>query len=173
MQVRPATPADIPAIQTIYAHHVMHGLASFEVDPPTPAEMRRRFGAITGDNYPYLVAVDGEAVLGYAYAGAYRDRPAYRWAVEDSVYVAAGAARRGIGRLLLGQLIEECQRRGYRQLLAVIGDSANVASIELHRGCGFTYRGTLAAVGYKLGRWVDSVIMQRALGDGDRSPADA
>jgi phosphinothricin acetyltransferase len=170
MQVRPATPADIPAIQAIYAHHVLHGLASFEVEPPTPAEMRRRFDAITGAGYPYLAAVDGETVLGYAYAGAYRERPAYRFTVEDSVYVAAGSVGRGIGRRLLLRLIGECEARGYRQMLAVIGDSGNAASIGLHRACGFDPVGTLRSVGYKFDRWVDSVLMQRTLGSGDSLP---
>ncbi len=172
LAVRTASAADIDSVQVIYAHHVLHGLASFEIDPPTAAEMRSRFAAITGAGYPYLVATEGDAVLGYAYASAYRTRPAYRYTVEDSVYVAECAARRGIGRQLLTALIAECERRGYRQMLAVIGDSANAASIELHRGCGFTMNGTLKSVGFKFGRWVDSVIMQRALGDGDRSTPD-
>lgn len=170
MQVRPATEADIPAIQAIYAHHVLHGLASFEIDPPNVGEMRVRHAAITGAGYPYLAAVDDDgAVLGYAYAGAYRARPAYRFTVEDSVYVAASAVGRGIGRQLLARLVADCEYRGYRQMLAVIGDSANAASIALHRACGFRLAGTLHAVGFKFGRWVDSVIMQRPLGRGDRS----
>lgn len=157
------------AIQAIYAHHVRHGLASFEVEPPSASEMGRRFESITGGGYPYLVATDSAGVLGYAYASAYRTRPGYRYSVEDSVYVAAGHLGRGIGRQLLGLLIEECERRGYRQMLAVIGDSANAASIELHRACGFEHRGTLRSVGLKFGRWIDSVLMQRALGDADRT----
>ena len=171
--VRPATTADINAVQAIYAHHVLHGLASFEIVPPTAAEMRGRFETITTSGYPYLVATEADRVLGYAYASAYRTRPAYRFTVEDSVYVAQSARRRGIGRQLLTLLIGECERRGYRQMLAVIGDSANGASIELHRGCGFSLTGTLRSVGLKFGRWVDSVIMQRSLGESDRSlPAD-
>lgn len=170
MQLRAANPVDIPAIRTIYAHHVLHGLASFEIEPPTVAEMRSRFEAIVAAGYPYLVAADDGMVLGYTYASAYRTRPAYRYTVEDSVYVAASAVGRGIGRQLLAALITECERRGYRQMLAVIGDSANVASIELHRACGFTCTGTLQSVGFKFGRWVDSALMQRALGVGDRSP---
>jgi len=169
MQLRAAAAADIQAIQAVYAHHVLHGLASFEVEPPTVAEMHSRFDAITAAGYPYLVAVDGDHVLGYAYASAYRARPAYRHTVEDSVYVAATAIGRGIGRQLLSRLVTECERRGYRQMLAVIGDSANAASIELHRACGFAVSGTLHSVGFKFGRWVDSVIMQRALGPGDRT----
>jgi L-amino acid N-acyltransferase YncA len=170
MQVRTAAADDIAAIQPIYARHVRHGLASFEVEPPSLEEMRRRFDAIADAGYPYLVATEGEAVLGYAYASAYRTRPAYRHTVEDSVYVAAAQLGRGIGRRLLTRLIEECVQRGYRQMLAVIGDSGNAASIELHRACGFVHCGTLRSVGFKFGRWVDSVIMQRELGESDRTP---
>lgn len=169
MELRAATPADIAAVQTIYAHHVRHGLASFEVEPPSPAEMLGRFESITGPGYPYLVAADGDTVLGYAYASAYRARPGYRYTVEDSVYVAPRAVGRGIGRQLLTRLVAECERLGYRQMLAVIGDSANAASIQLHRACGFAHRGTLQSVGFKFGRWVDSVLMQRPLGQGDRT----
>ncbi len=169
IELRPARTSDLAGITTIYAHHVLHGLASFEVVPPTLDEMRGRCEAIVGSGYPYLVAVEADNVLGYAYASAYRARPAYRYTVEDSVYVAASATGRGLGRQLLTTLIGECERRGYRQMLAVIGDSANAASIELHRACGFTHTGTMRSVGFKLGRWVDSVIMQRQLGDGDGS----
>ncbi|UCG96553.1 MAG: N-acetyltransferase [Burkholderiales bacterium] len=169
MQLRAATSADIAAIQAIYAHHVLHGLASFEIEPPSAAEMHRRFESLTGDGYPYLVATVDGSIVGYAYAGAYRSRPAYRYTVEDSVYVAPAATGRGTGRQLLSRLIDECERRGYRQMLAVIGDSANAASIELHRGCGFTVSGTLRSVGLKFGRWIDSVIMQRSLGESDRT----
>lgn len=168
-QVRPATPADIAAIRAIYAHHVLHGLASFEIDPPSVAEMGDRFESIAGGGYPYLIAADRDTVLGYAYASAYRTRPGYRYTVEDSVYVAPARTGRGIGRLLLSRLIDECEGRGYRQMLAVIGDSANAASIELHRRCGFTAVGTLRSVGLKFGRWIDSVIMQRQLGESDRT----
>ena len=167
MELREATPADVPAIQSIYAYHVLHGLASFEIEPPSPADMRRRFESISGAGYPYLVAADGGQVLGYAYASAYRTRPGYRYTVEDSVYVSPALVGRGIGRQLLARLVDECERRGYRQMLAVIGDSANAASIELHRACGFVHSGTLRSVGLKFGRWVDSVIMQRGLGESD------
>ena len=169
MQLRAATADDLPAIQAIYAHHVLHGLASFEVEPPSLAEMRSRFEVITGGGYPYLVAVEGENALGYAYASAYRTRPGYRYTVEDSVYVSPGVVGRGIGRQLLARLVDECARRGYRQMLAVIGDSSNAASIGLHRACGFTHSGTLRSVGFKFGRWIDSVLMQRGLGESDRS----
>jgi phosphinothricin acetyltransferase len=169
MDIREATAADLPAIQAIYAHHVLHGLASFEIVPPSVEDIRSRFESITAAGYPYLVATEDAAVLGYAYASAYRTRPGYRYTVEDSVYVASDLAGRGIGRRLLTRLIDACERRGYRQMLAVIGDSANTASIELHRACGFTYAGTLNAVGFKFGRWVDSVLMQRPLGASDRT----
>jgi phosphinothricin acetyltransferase len=169
MALRCATLADIPAIRTIYAHHVLHGLASFEIEPPSVAQMRSRFESVTGGGYPYLVAVEGDDVLGYAYASAYRTRPGYRYTVEDSVYVSPGLVGRGIGRQLLARLVDECARRGYRQMLAVIGDSANAASIELHRACGFAHSGTLRSVGFKFGRWVDSVLMQRGLGEADGS----
>lgn len=164
--LRAATAADLPAITAIYAHHVLHGLASFETEPPPLAEMTQRFGAITAGGHPYLVAVEEGTVLGYAYASHYRTRPAYRFTVEDSIYVAPEAVGRGIGRALLARLIVECEQRGHRQMLAVIGDSANAASIALHRACGFTQKAVLDAVGFKFGRWVDSVIMQRALGPG-------
>ncbi len=168
-ELRSAQPADLPAIAAIYGHHVLHGLASFELDPPSIEEMRARFDAIVRAGYPYLVAHAGARVLGYAYANHYRTRPAYRYSVEDSIYVAPDATGRGIGRQLLVRLIAECEARGYRQMLAVIGDSANAASIELHRACGFEQVGLLPSIGFKFGRWVDSVLMQRALGDGDRT----
>ena len=169
MELRAATVADVPAIQSIYAHHVRHGLASFEIEPPSVAEMRSRFESITGAGHPYLVATDGGTLLGYAYACVYRARPGYRYTVEDSVYVSPAAIGHGIGRQLLTRLIDACEHRGYRQMLAVIGDSANTASIELHRACGFIHSGTLRSVGLKFGRWIDSVIMQRELGESDRT----
>jgi phosphinothricin acetyltransferase len=166
---RAATAADLALITPIYAYHVRHGLASFEIEPPSPDEMRVRFNAITRGGYPYLVATEGDCVLGYAYASHYRTRPAYRFSVEDSIYIAPDAIGRGIGRRLLVRLIAECEARGYRQMLAVIGDSANAPSIELHRACGFEQVGVLPSIGFKFNRWVDSVLMQRALGDGDRT----
>jgi L-amino acid N-acyltransferase YncA len=167
--LRAATAADLPAITAIYGHHVRHGLASFETEPPALAEMTQRFASITGGGYPYLVAVQEGTVLGYAYASPYRTRPAYRFTVEDSIYVAPAAVGRGIGRALLARLVAECEQRGYRQMLAVIGDSANTASIAVHRACGFTQKAVLDAVGFKFGRWVDSVLMQRALGAGQQA----
>jgi phosphinothricin acetyltransferase len=165
--IRPASPADIPAITAIYRPAVLHGTASFEVDPPDEAEMRRRFDALTGAGFPHVVAELEGRVAGYAYAGAYRPRPAYRFSVEDSIYVAPDAQRRGVGQALLSHLIETCTLSGFRQMIAVIGDSAQHASIGLHRRNGFTFSGTIHSVGFKHGRWLDGVIMQRALGEGD------
>jgi phosphinothricin acetyltransferase len=171
--LRPAAHADLAQITAIYAHHVLHGLASFEVEPPDETEMRRQFDAIAAGGFPWFVAEADGRVLGYAYASHYRTRPAYRFSVEDSIYVAPGAVGRGLGTRLLLALIDACERRGYRQMLAVIGDSANTASIGLHRACGFVQVGLLPSIGFKFGRWVDSVLMQRALGDGDRTaPGD-
>jgi L-amino acid N-acyltransferase YncA len=169
ISIRPVDAVDIEAIQRIYAHHVLHGLASFEETPPDAAELTRRWRAIADVGLPYLCAVDGNTIVGYAYAGPYRPRSAYRFSVEDSVYVAPGAAGRGVGRALLRALIEICTGIGKRQMIAVIGDSGNEASIGLHRACGFELTGTFRAIGFKHGRWVDSVLMQRALGPGDRS----
>ena len=169
--IRPAAAADFDAIQRIYAHHVLNGLASFEEAPPDVAELTRRWRAIVDAGLPYLCAVEpGGALVGYAYAGPYRPRSAYRFSVEDSVYVAPGQAGRGIGRGLLRQLIETCTGLGKRQMIAVIGDSGNAASIALHRACGFELTGTFQAIGFKHGRWVDSVLMQRALGPGSSAP---
>ena len=164
--IRPATPADIPAIARIYAFAVTHGTASFEIEAPNEAEMARRQRALIDGGFPYLAAELEGRLLGYAYAGEYRARPAYRYTVEDSVYVDAGAQRRGVGRALLDRLIAESTGLGFRQMIAVIGDSAQTASIELHRAAGFRMIGTLDNVGYKFGRWLDSVMMQRALGPG-------
>jgi phosphinothricin acetyltransferase len=165
--IRDAADDDMAAVQAIYAHHVRHGLASFEIEPPDVAEMARRRQAIVAHGLPYLVAIADGRVLGYAYAGPYRPRPAYRFTLEDSVYIAEGFAGRGIGRRLLAELIERCTRLGYRQMVAVIGDSQNSPSIGLHDRLGFVRAGVIRAAGFKHGRWVDSVIMQRALGEGD------
>jgi L-amino acid N-acyltransferase YncA len=167
VQVRPATPDDIEAIQAIYAHHVLKGLASFEEEPPSAAELRRRYEALVAQRLPYLVAEFGGIVAGYAYCGLYRTRSAYRYSLEDSVYVRPDAQGRGIGKTLLGELIRCSEALGYRQMIAVIGDSANAASIGLHESEGFLRAGTLRSVGFKFGRWVDSLIMQRPLGSGD------
>ena len=173
--VRPAAAEDVPAIQAIYAHHVLHGIASFEEEPPDHAEMSRRLADVLARGLPYLVAEDrpgSGAILGFAYAGPYRARPAYRYALEDSVYVLPGKGGRGIGSTLLGALIERCTALGYRQMIAVIGDSGNAGSIRLHARHGFRNVGTLASVGFKHGRWVDSVFMQRTLGPGDGTLPD-
>lgn len=168
--IRPGEEADIPAIAAIYAHHVRTGTASFETDPPAEQEMRRRRADLIQRGYPYLVAASDAAVLGYAYAGSYRARPAYRNTVENSVYVRPDALRRGIGRRLLERLITECSARGFRQMVAIVGDSANFASIRLHERAGFRRVGVLTSVGFKHGRWLDTVLLQRALGDGDARP---
>ena len=167
--VRPAGPADLPAIQAIYAHHVARGLASFEEQAPDLAEITERYRAALDRGDPYLAADLEEAVVGYAYAAPYRPRPAYRFVRESSVYVAPGRERLGIGAALLAALIEACTEAGTRRLIAVIGDSDNHASIGLHEALGFRRVGLLPSVGFKFGRWVDSVIMDRPLGEGDRS----
>ncbi|MFO1055941.1 MAG: N-acetyltransferase family protein [Dongiaceae bacterium] len=170
LAVRDATAADMALLQAIYAHHVRHGLASFEELPPDRAEMDRRREEAQGRGLPYLVVETADGVQGFASAGPYRSRPAYRFTVEDSVYVAPGAAGRGLGRAALGAVIERCTALGLRQMVAVIGDSANAASIGLHRALWFVPTGTLRSVGFKHGRWVDSVLMQRPLGPGDAAP---
>jgi phosphinothricin acetyltransferase len=170
--IRKCEPGDVPAIQRIYAHHVLHGLASFELDPPDEAEMARRRQNILAAGYPYFVAERDGEILGYGYAGPYRTRPAYRFTAENSVYIRHDLARQGIGRRLLAALIAACESQGLRQLVAVIGDSANHASIELHRAAGFAMIGTIRGSGYKSGRWVDTVLMQKALGPGDAAPPE-
>ncbi len=170
MLIRPARDTDLAAVQAIYAHHVLTSSASFELVPPTQAEMRNRYEAILAGGHPYLVADEGGTVLGYAYAGPYRARPAYRHTVEDSIYVAPSAVGRGVGRALLARLLVQCEAGGWSQMLAVIGDSANAASIALHSALGFRHAGTLHAVGWKFGRWIDSVLMQRPLGAGSAAP---
>lgn len=171
--VRPSAEGDLPAIEAIYAHHVRHGIASFEETPPDLAEMTRRRAEILARGLPYLVAeTEDGAVAGYAYAGPYRPRIAYRFTVEDSIYLDPAAAGRGIGGLLLAALIEHTTAAGYRQMLAVIGNSGNRASIALHARAGFREVGTLRQVGFKLGGWVDVVLMQRPLGPGSDTPPD-
>ena len=169
VDIRPAVEADFPKITEIYAHHVLNGLASFEIVPPSEAEMLERFGALAAKGLPYLVAEADGSITGFAYAGPYRPRPAYRFSVENSVYLAPGMAGRGIGKALLKEVISICEALGYRQMIAVIGDSANTASIALHASLGFERAGIFKSVGFKAGRWVDSVLMQRPLGDGDTS----
>lgn len=171
--VRPATETDLAAVAAIYAHHVLHGSASFETEPPGTEEMARRRAALLAAGYPYLVAERGGAVLGYAYASAYRPRAAYRDTVENSVYLRPEAIGGGIGSLLLAALIEACEARGYRQMIAVVGDSANAASVRLHERHGFRLVGTLRSVGHKHGRWLDTVLLQRMLGAGDAVPPES
>ena len=168
--VRPATPADIPAITRIYSQAVREGTASFEIEVPDAAQMMQRFENLVAAGYPYVAAEFDGAILGYAYAGLYRARPAYRWTVEDSVYVDLTAQRRGVGRALLDRLIADSEACGFRQMIAVIGDTGNTGSIELHRAAGFRMVGTFENVGFKFGRWLDSVLMQRALGPGAQTP---
>jgi phosphinothricin acetyltransferase len=164
--IRTAAPGDIAAFTEIYRESVLNGVASYEIDPPSLDEMAARFTAITGKGYPYIVAVEQTGlILGYAYASAFRTRPAYRWLVEDSVYLAPEARGKGIGRALLAELIHRTTDLGFRQMVAVIG-GAHPASIAVHAAAGFEHSGRLTATGFKHGRWLDTVFMQRALGDG-------
>lgn len=168
--IRPGVPTDIAAITQIYADAVIHGTASFELTPPDEAEMARRQQTLLARRYPYVVAASAGRVVGYAYAGPYRDRRAYDWCVEDSVYIAPQCHRRGIGKLLLARLIAETEALGFRQMVGIIGDTDNVASVALHAAAGFRLVGTFQSIGYKHGRWLDTVMMQRALGSGDGTP---
>jgi phosphinothricin acetyltransferase len=171
--LRNATVEDIGAITRIYADAVLNGTASYEIDPPDEAEMARRFAAIAEAGLPWLVATRGSEIAGYAYAGPFRARPAYRFIVEDSIYIAPEAKGQGIGRLLLARLIGEAEALGFRQIVSVIGDGANhVASIRLHERAGFVHSGTIAGSGYKFGRWLDTVIMQLALNGGTAAAPD-
>ena len=165
-EIRSATEADLPFVTGIYTHAVLHGTATFELIPPDLAEMTRRFRALMDGGFPYLVASLDGRVVGYAYAGPYRPRPAYRFTVENSVYLDPSIHRRGIGLGLMQRLIAECEARGYRQMIAVIGDSANAGSIGVHTKTGFTMIGTHPNVGLKFGRWLDTAMMQRPLGEG-------
>ena len=162
--VRASTEADVARCAEIYGHHVLHGTASFEIDPPDLAEMKKRRAAVLDLGLPHLVAECQGRVMGYAYAGNWRPRPAYKYSVEDSVYIDHEAVGQGIGRALLPVLIEQCTRLGKKQMVAVIGDSAQTPSIRLHAACGFEMVGTLRNIGFKFDRWLDSVLMQRALG---------
>jgi len=170
LTIRPAALADIAAITCIYADAVRTGTASFEIGPPDETEMARRQKALLDGGYPYLVAIIAGTVAGYAYAGPYRARSAYKWSVEDSIYIAPEMQRRGIGGLLLTKLIAESEARGFRQMIAVIGDSAQIGSIAVHAKAGFSHVGTLRSVGFKHGKWLDTVLMQRSLADGDTTP---
>ena len=169
MLIRPAAPQDLPAIQSIYAYHVLNGLASFEEKAPAIEEVRSRYEEVTGQGLPYLLAEGNGEILGYGYCTLYRTRSAYRYTLEDSVYVRQGSQRKGIGKALLAELIARCAALNYRQIIAVIGDSANFASIAVHASLGFVRAGNLRSTGYKFGRWVDTVLMQLPLGEGDGS----
>ncbi|HEV7416447.1 GNAT family N-acetyltransferase [Tianweitania sediminis] len=172
--IRPALETDMPAVTTIYRHSVEHGTATYELEAPDETEMLARFRSLRGAEYPYLVALDeaGE-ILGYAYAGPFRARPAYRFFAENSVYLAPHAQRKGVGRLLMQALIEACEKLGFRQIVAVIGDgSPSSASVKLHRALGFQMCGTMIGSGFKHERWLDTVLMQLPLNGGTSSPPD-
>ncbi len=168
MEIRDATEADIPEIQSIYAHHVLTGTGTFEEEPPSVEDMLARYRRIVDHGWRWLAAADATGVLGYGYYSQFRDRTAYRFCVEDSIYVRENVRGQGVGKALVGALIEICTEAGMRQMIAVIGDSDNVGSIGVHASLGFQKVGTLHASGIKFGRWLDSVYMQRALGRGDR-----
>ncbi|HXV24796.1 MAG TPA: GNAT family N-acetyltransferase [Alphaproteobacteria bacterium] len=165
-KLRDARPGDGAELQRVYGHHVLHGFGSFEETPPDIAEMERRCAAVQKHGLPYIVAEAGSRLLGFAYAGRYRPRSGYRFTVEDSVYVAPEAMGQGLGRRLLAEVVARAEAAGMRQMIAVIGDSGNIGSIHLHERLGFSRAGLFAAVGWKGGRWLDSVLMQRALGEG-------
>jgi L-amino acid N-acyltransferase YncA len=167
VRVRPAVEADIPAIQEIYSHFVRLTTASFEEEPPTVAEMTARWQRVQSRGLPYLVAVKGNRVVGYAYAAPFRERSGYRYTIEDSVYVGEDYLGRGVGNALMSELITRCTALGFRQMIAVIGDSTNAASLALHSRHGFFVVGALSSTCFKFGRWVDAVLMQRILGEGD------
>jgi L-amino acid N-acyltransferase YncA len=172
IKVRDSLDDDLDAITAIYAHAVLHGLASLELQSPDRAEMARRRAAILAGHFPYLVAERDGAIVGFTYAGPYRTRPAYRFAVENSVYVAPDQQRGGVGRALLTTLIDRCTVLGFRMMVAVIGDSANLASIQMHAIAGFTHAGILPGIGWKHGQWVDSVLLTRPLGQGTTTAPD-
>ncbi len=169
--IRPATPEDAAAIQAIYAHHVTHGTGTFEEVPPSVEEMASRLRTVQGYDLPWLVDKEDGALRGFAYAGPFRTRSAYRYTVEDSVYVAPGWQGKGVGKALLTEVIEICRGMGVREVLAVIGDSANGGSIGVHRSCGFIPVGTATGLGYKHGRFLDVVFMQLTLDGSDGPPA--
>ena len=167
MDIRAATPADLPEVQSIYAHHVLHGAGTFEEVPPSIEEIRGRYEAIAGHGWSYLVATDATGVLGYAYYSQMRDRSAYRYTAENSIYVRDDVRGQGVGKALVAQLLRDAEAAGFRQMVAVIGDSDNVGSIGVHASLGFQKAGVLRACGLKFGRWVDAVLMQKPLGRGD------
>lgn len=170
--IRPSTEHDLPAITRIYAHHVLHGTGTFETTPPTLEEMTARRADVLSKGLPWLVAEEAGEVLGYAYGNWFKPRPAYRFSVEDSIYLAPEAAGKGLGRALLAELLASLERGGIRKVMAVIGDSANAGSIGVHKALGFEQVGVVPACGWKFGRWLDIVMMQRAIGEGDRTPPE-
>ena len=166
IKIRPSTEADVAAITTIYQHHVEHGTGTFEITPPTPEDMANRRQDVLSKNLPYLILEEDSMVIGFAYCNWFKPRPAYRFSAEDSIYLAPSATGRGLGKLLLTELMAQAERAGVRKLIAVIGDSANRGSIGVHQVCGFTRVGVLSACGWKFERWLDVVLMERALGLG-------
>ncbi|MGC4394435.1 GNAT family N-acetyltransferase [Hydrogenophaga sp. T2] len=169
--IRPSRDEDLAAITRIYAHHVLHGTGTFETTPPTEAEMAQRRADVLGKQLPWLVLEDDNGtVIGYAYGNWFKPRPAYRFSVEDSIYLAPEAAGRGLGRLLLAELIAVLERSGIRKVMAVIGDSANAGSVGVHRALGFSEIGVVRACGWKFGRWLDIVLMEKAIGAADTTP---
>lgn len=167
--IRPSQPEDIPAISAIYAHHVLHGTGTFELEPPTPSDMAERRDDVLAKGLPYLVAVEGATVLGFAYCNWFKPRPAYRFSAEDSIYLAPQAQGQGLGRALLAELAAQAEQVGVRKLIAIIGDSDNTGSIAVHRACGFAHVGVLKSCGWKFNQWRDVVMMDKALGMGDNS----
>ncbi len=170
--IRPSRDDDVPDITAIYAHHVLHGTGTFETVPPTEADMAARRADVLGKDLPWLVAEEGGRILGYAYCQWFKPRPAYRFSAEDSIYLAAGAAGKGLGRELLAELARHAEAAGVRKLIAVIGDSANAGSVGVHRSLGFNQVGVLKSCGWKFGRWLDVVLMEKFLGAGDTTPAE-
>lgn len=170
--IRPSTDADVPAIAAIYTHHVLHGTGTFETTPPTLEEMTARRADVLSKGLPWLVVEEAGVVLGYAYGNWFKPRPAYRFSVEDSIYLAPEAAGQGLGRALLAELLATLERSGIRKVMAVIGDSANAGSIGVHTALGFEQVGVVPSCGWKFGRWLDIVMMQRAIGEGDRTPPE-
>lgn len=171
--LRPATSDDVAAVTAIYAHAVLHGTATYEIDPPDEAEMRARFEALRRQSYPYIVACDVHGtVAGYAYAGPFRARPAYRWSVEDSIYIDPAHKGAGLGVMLIDRLVELCEEAGFRQMIAVIGGADHTPSIRIHEKAGFSRIGVFEGSGFKFGRWIDTLLMQRRLGEGNASIPD-
>lgn len=170
--IRPSLTQDIAAITAIYTHHVLTGTGTFEIEPPSASDMESRRADVLAKGLPYLVAVDSDVILGFAYCNWFKPRPAYRFSAEDSIYLAPGHLGKGIGRALLAELAAQAERVGVRKLIAVIGDSANSGSIALHRSLGFSDAGILKSCGWKFDQWLDVVLMEKALGAGDRQPPD-